>query len=129
MESPHRFLEARASSAPSDRCRPSGIGVGTRRAAAGPLLSTVDYWVTLPGERQFLHLNVASTRGGALAMGASKQTGTVEKGKDADLLVVSGDPTADIANLRKVRYVARRGVVRSVEELSAAASATPAEPE
>ena len=47
----------------------------------------------------------------------------VEKGKDADLLVVAGDPASDVANLRKVRYVVRRGVVRSIEELSAAASA------
>jgi imidazolonepropionase-like amidohydrolase len=60
---------------------------------------------------------VASTRGGALAMGRLEQIGTVEPGKVADLVVVEADPTKDIANLRQLRYVVRGGVVRSVEEL------------
>ena len=66
---------------------------------------------------------VASTRGGARAMGVEKETGTVEKGKSADLLLVAGNPTKDVANLRKVRYVVRGGVVRSIEELKAAVEA------
>jgi imidazolonepropionase-like amidohydrolase len=66
---------------------------------------------------------VASTRGGAMAMGVEKETGTVEKGKSADLLLVAGDPTADVANFRKVRYVVRGGVVRSIEELKATVAA------
>jgi imidazolonepropionase-like amidohydrolase len=66
---------------------------------------------------------VASTRGGAAAMGIDGETGTVEKGKSADLLLVGGDPTADVANLRKVRYVVRGGVVRSIEELRATVAA------
>jgi imidazolonepropionase-like amidohydrolase len=72
---------------------------------------------------------VASTRGGALAMGVERVTGTVEKGKAADLLVVAADPTADIANLRKVKFVARAGVVRSIGELHAVATAPPAPPD
>jgi imidazolonepropionase-like amidohydrolase len=68
---------------------------------------------------------IASTSGGAQAMSLQKEIGTVEKGKSADLLVVAGDPTTDIANLRKARYVVRGGVVRSIEELKATvASAT-----
>lgn len=66
---------------------------------------------------------VASTRGGAIAMGLEKEIGTIEKGKSADLLLVAGDPTKDIANLRKVRYVVRGGVVRSIEELRATVAA------
>lgn len=62
---------------------------------------------------------IASTRGGSAAMGREKDFGTVEKGKVADLLLVGGDPTRDVAKLRKVRYVVRGGVVRSIEELSA----------
>ncbi|MEA2562037.1 MAG: hypothetical protein QOH06_3541 [Acidobacteriota bacterium] len=64
---------------------------------------------------------VASTRGGALAMGREKEIGTVEKGKLADLLIVAGDPTADVVNLRKVRWVIRGGAMRPIEELSALA--------
>jgi imidazolonepropionase-like amidohydrolase len=69
---------------------------------------------------------VASTQGGARAMGVDKETGTVEKGKSADLLLVAGDPTKDVANLRKVRYVVRGGVVRSIEELKATVAAADA---
>ncbi len=64
---------------------------------------------------------VASTRGGARAMGRDKEIGTIEKGKLADLLIVNADPTADVANLRKIRYVVRGGVMRPIEELSALA--------
>lgn len=64
---------------------------------------------------------VASTRGGALAMGRDKEIGTVEKGKLADLLIVAGDPAADIANLRKVRWVVRGEAMRPIAELSALA--------
>jgi imidazolonepropionase-like amidohydrolase len=70
----------------------------------------------------------AATLGGARAMGREKDLGTVEKGKLADLLIVAGDPTADIANLRKVRYVVRGGVVRPIAELSALATAAEEEP-
>jgi imidazolonepropionase-like amidohydrolase len=66
---------------------------------------------------------VASTRGGAMAMGLEKAIGTIEKDKSADLLLVEGDPTIDVANLRKVRYVVRGGVVRSIEELKATVAA------
>jgi len=60
---------------------------------------------------------IASTRGGALAMGRLEQIGTIEPDKVADLVVVEADPTKDIANLRQLRYVVRGGVVRTVEEL------------
>ncbi len=62
---------------------------------------------------------VASTRGGAAAMGRAKDLGTIEKGKLADLLVVAGDPSADIAGLRRVKLVVRSGVVHRLEELRA----------
>jgi imidazolonepropionase-like amidohydrolase len=67
----------------------------------------------------------AATAGGSLALGREKELGTVEKDKLADLLVVAADPTVDIAHLRKLRYVVRGGVLRSVDELSAVARAAP----
>jgi len=70
---------------------------------------------------------MAATRGGAAAMGRDKELGTIERGKLADLLVVAADPQADIANLRRLRWVVRGGVVRSLSELHALAT-TPAKP-
>jgi len=69
-----------------------------------------------------MEILVAATRNGARAMRREKDFGTVEKGKMADLLVVGADPTADVANLRQVRYVVRGGVLRTIEELHALAT-------
>ena len=69
-----------------------------------------------------LQVLTASTRGGARAMGRDKDFGTVEKGKQADLLIVGADPTKDVASLRQVRWVVRGGAVRSIQELHALAT-------
>ena len=61
---------------------------------------------------------VASTAGGAHAMGLDALIGTIEKGKAADLLVVAADPAADTANLRRVESVMRGGVLHPVTELA-----------
>ena len=61
---------------------------------------------------------VASTATAARAARLDEITGTLEKGKSADLLLVAADPTKDVASFRKVRSVMRGGVIRGVEELS-----------
>ena len=60
---------------------------------------------------------VAATKNGAIAMRRSADLGTVEKGKLADLLLLGGDPLADIHNVRKLALVMKDGVV--VEQASA----------
>jgi imidazolonepropionase-like amidohydrolase len=65
---------------------------------------------------------VASTRGGSTAMGVSAVTGTLEKGKAADLIVVGADPTKDVANLRRLLFVMRAGVLHPQGELRAPAA-------
>ncbi len=52
----------------------------------------------------------AGTRNPATAVGVLDETGTIEPGKSADLLVVDGDPTADVEALRRVRAVFKHGV-------------------
>jgi len=64
---------------------------------------------------------VSSTSVAARAAGLLDVTGTLEKGKDADLLLLAADPTKDVANFRRVRFVMRGGVLRGVDELSAMA--------
>jgi imidazolonepropionase-like amidohydrolase/ketosteroid isomerase-like protein len=64
---------------------------------------------------------VASTATASRAMGLDKQVGTIEKGKDADLVIVDGDPSRDVANFRKIRYVVRSGVMRNMSDLHALA--------
>ena len=56
-----------------------------------------------------LDVIVASTRNGAIAMGRERDLGTLEPGKQADLVVLAADPTQDIANVSRVNYVMRGG--------------------
>jgi imidazolonepropionase-like amidohydrolase len=51
----------------------------------------------------------AATSGGAAALGTDHETGTIAPGKVADLLVVKGDPTRDIAALHQVAIVMQGG--------------------
>ena len=67
---------------------------------------------------------VAATRDAARAMRRQIEFGTVEKGRDADLLIVGADPAHDVKNLRALRWCVRGGVVRSRAELGAAVRAT-----
>ena len=47
----------------------------------------------------------------AEAMGWRDQIGSVEKGKYADLVAVSGDPLADITELQRVKFVMKGGKI------------------
>jgi len=60
---------------------------------------------------------VAATRNGALAMRMQDQLGTVESGKFADLLLLGGDPLADIHNVRKLALVIKNGTVIDITKL------------
>lgn len=60
---------------------------------------------------------VSSTAVAARAAGLDAITGTIEKGKSADLIVLAADPSADVANVRKLRHVMRGGVLRSLEDV------------
>ncbi len=51
----------------------------------------------------------AATRVSAAACGALDRMGTVEPGKRANLLVLSADPTADVANTTHIRFVIKAG--------------------
>jgi predicted amidohydrolase YtcJ len=58
----------------------------------------------------------AATRVPAQMLGIDRDVGTVEVGKRADLLIVAGDPLADLRALRSVRWTVKEGVAHTPEE-------------
>ncbi len=68
-----------------------------------------------------------ATRNGAEALGLLSEAGTVAVGKRADLVVLDADPTADIANIRRIETVFLGGREYSPGELfrQAGVGATP----
>lgn len=72
---------------------------------------------SLHGELELLHdagispLEVLkmATHNGAVALRLVDETGSVEAGKRADLLVLDADPSADLANTRRITWVVQGG--------------------
>lgn len=107
-----------ASLAKARALRPGQLA-GIRKAyeAGVPLFAGTDSCNTFPfgahaWELELLHRDigltpleavVAATATAAAALGLGDKTGTIEAGKWADLLVVDGDPLADLAILRNPR--------------------------
>jgi imidazolonepropionase-like amidohydrolase len=59
----------------------------------------------------------SATIGGARAMGRERELGSLEANKLGDAVVFDADPTADIANARRVRLVVRGGALHTRAEL------------
>lgn len=53
----------------------------------------------------------AATMNAATLLGVEREVGSLEAGKAADLIAVSGDPTADITTLKSVHFVMKGGKV------------------
>ncbi|ELX11959.1 amidohydrolase family protein [Janthinobacterium sp. HH01] len=66
-----------------------------------------------------------ATRNGARYTRTSNDRGSIAAGKLADLVLVDGDPTRDIADLRKVSAVITRGYVIYPQEIDAALGIAP----
>jgi len=52
---------------------------------------------------------IAATRNGAKALGKSKELGTIEVGKYADILLIDGQPWHDITELKNIDMVILSG--------------------
>ena len=59
----------------------------------------------------------SATIGAARAMGRERELGSLEPNKLADAVVFDADPSADIANARRVRLVVRGGVAYTRAQL------------
>jgi imidazolonepropionase-like amidohydrolase len=64
----------------------------------------------------------AATLGGARALRRDHELGSIEPGKLADLVVFEGDPTADVRNARRVRWVMKGGTLHRQTALLPAGS-------
>jgi imidazolonepropionase-like amidohydrolase len=106
------------------RVRAAGIPIAMGTDAGNPLTL---HGPAVYAEMEAMHaagltpmqVLVASTRNGAMTMGRGAEFGTLEAGKQADLVVLEGDPSRDVRAWRKLRYVVRGGVVRTPRELRA----------
>jgi imidazolonepropionase-like amidohydrolase len=58
-----------------------------------------------------------ATQNGAEALGQSSRIGTIAKGKQADLVVVTGDPSTNISDIRNVDIVFHKGTAYSSAKL------------
>ena len=56
----------------------------------------------------------AATIQGAIVSGTDKKTGSLEPGKEADLLVVEGNPFEDLTALKRVRGVWKSGLFHDI---------------
>jgi len=100
-----------------------------------PIVSGTDYFagLSLPHELELYvqagipapDVLALATLGAARAMGLDRDTGSIAVGKRADLVLVDGDPTRDIAALRRTDAVVCRGVIYDPAELFAALGMRP----
>ena len=56
----------------------------------------------------------SATVDAAELLGISARAGTIAPGKDADIIAVSGDPTADVRLLEKVDFVMKHGRIHKL---------------
>ncbi len=64
----------------------------------------------------------AATVNAAALVGAERALGAIAAGRDADFIIVEGDPLADLAALQRLTHVVRRGEVLDPETLRAFAT-------
>ncbi len=83
------------------RARAAGVRIGSGSDLLGPLARYKARELAIKASVLGTHETlIATTKTNAELLGIAAQTGTIEPGKRADLLVVDGDPLADIALLQ-----------------------------
>jgi len=91
------------------------LTVGTDPTGNGGVLAGYGNWrniellVSAAGFSPLEAIKIA-TLNGAIALGADKTTGTIQQGKEADLIIIDGDPSKNISDIRKIVWVFKDGV-------------------
>ena len=95
-------------------CLENDIPVGLGNDAGCPFITHYNFWRELcyfhkyvgASNKDTLHI---ATLGNAKIVKIDKETGSIEKGKYADLIVVDRDPLKDLSALRNVKMVCTKG--------------------
>jgi imidazolonepropionase-like amidohydrolase len=91
------------------------LSVGTDPTGDGGIIAGLGNWraiellVEADGFTPLQAIKIA-TLNGAVTLGFEKNIGTIEVGKNADVLVIDGDPSKNISDIRKVEWVFKNGV-------------------
>ena len=90
------------------------IPVGLGNDVGCPWISQYDFWRELVYFSKYVGVDnrfalYTATLNNARLAGIDDVTGSIEKGKDADLIVTDGNPLDDLHTLRNVRMVMARG--------------------
>ena len=96
---------------------PLVVGSDGPRSPGVSLQREMEIWVSagIPPPKVFQ----AATIGAARVMHVDAETGSIRVGKKADLVLVDGDPTKNIADVRKCLIVIKRGTVYKSADLRA----------
>jgi imidazolonepropionase-like amidohydrolase len=91
------------------------LGVGTDPTGSGGNIAGYGNWraielLVVAGSFTPLEALKIATLNGAIALGIDKITGIIDAGKEADLIVIDGDPSKNISDIRKVVWVFKDGV-------------------
>src|SRR5216684_681920 len=101
----------------SERSFPKAVAAGVKIAfgsGAGPFphgSQTKEFEYMVKFGMTPVQAILAATTGAAQLMGWQDRIGSLEAGKFADVVAVSGDPTADITELERVKFVMKGGQV------------------
>ena len=86
----------------------TGTDAGNPLTFHGPSVQEeIELWVAagIPADKAL----IAATRTSSELLGQSSRIGTIEKGKDANLLLVDGDPLKDVKSLSRISMVMLKG--------------------
>ena len=92
----------------------NGIPVGLGNDVGCPWISQYDFWRELYWFEKYVGVSArfalyTATLRNAQRPGIDQITGSVEEGKEADLLIVENDPLQDLTALKQPKYVVARG--------------------
>lgn len=87
------------------------VAVGGHDAFSPGIHTQWELWMLQMGGLTPMEALRAATINGAIKLGRDQDLGSIEVGKLADLIVLNGDPLADIHNTNNIRYTIANGVV------------------